>query len=405
MGGIFRTATCTIVAAVGEDPAYGLPGLSRARVQQPHAKVGSITFVSSMLPYEKIISQTRWAERGWTYQEELLSRRTIAFTDHQVYWKCRSITCCEAIYGGKPEVVQDLTSHLPKTQQIGSLAKKKFDPMYRLIVPYTRRKLTCETDILNAVVALLSELQKVEPKIYHLWGVPIHPLALSRFSMAEGDFKPEAGLIEGLCWRLAKPGKRREGFPSWSWAGWKGELEMPNTNVRCCDSETRIWVELACGKSISWTTYFDEHLRQTSFNQVPRVLHIGGRVVVLQLEDDPSPISRRINFASSGLRIKDYAIANEDGEQNGPTPGGNGPIYYSVELCKVAPEGSDFRERLRSRPVDGIILGSLGEQSGLSCLPSVLLLDRHSDGSVERIGSAYCRVIQPSYRWEWIRFI
>ena len=33
-----------------------------------------------------------------------------------------------------------------------------------------------------------------------------------------------ASFARGLCWWLKEPGRRREGFPSWSWSGWKGEL-------------------------------------------------------------------------------------------------------------------------------------------------------------------------------------
>lgn len=85
MGEIFRSAACTTVAAAGDDPTYGLPGTSRPRIQQPQAKIDNCEFVSTMLPEHMIIPQTSWSGRGWTFQEERLSRRLIIFTDHQVY--------------------------------------------------------------------------------------------------------------------------------------------------------------------------------------------------------------------------------------------------------------------------------------------------------------------------------
>jgi hypothetical protein len=30
-----------------------------------------------------------WNQRGWTFQERLLSKRCIMFTDHQVYFQCK----------------------------------------------------------------------------------------------------------------------------------------------------------------------------------------------------------------------------------------------------------------------------------------------------------------------------
>src|ERR1700677_1024332 len=36
-------------------------------------------------------------KRGWTYQEAILSRRCLIFTDQQVYFVCRLTTSCEAV--------------------------------------------------------------------------------------------------------------------------------------------------------------------------------------------------------------------------------------------------------------------------------------------------------------------
>jgi hypothetical protein len=44
------------------------------------------------------IQSSAWITRGWTYQEAVLSRRCLFFTDEQVYFVCKQMTCCEAIH-------------------------------------------------------------------------------------------------------------------------------------------------------------------------------------------------------------------------------------------------------------------------------------------------------------------
>jgi hypothetical protein len=69
--------------------------------------------------------------------------------------------------------------------------------------------------------------------VHNVMGVPLeYDLDLLNWKQQEAmrqqyiknPWKLHASFARGLCWRLKKPGQRREGFPSWSWAGWKGEL-------------------------------------------------------------------------------------------------------------------------------------------------------------------------------------
>jgi len=73
--------------------------------------------------------------------------------------------------------------------------------IYSMINAYVRRKLIYDSDILNAIVGILTNFNLAKPKIYHLWGVPI--------LHAERDqpTASEAGLKWGLCWNLIEPGQ------------------------------------------------------------------------------------------------------------------------------------------------------------------------------------------------------
>jgi hypothetical protein len=46
-------------------------------------------FPSNSTPSEWDLDRTHLASRAWVYQERILSRRNLHFTEHQLFWKCR----------------------------------------------------------------------------------------------------------------------------------------------------------------------------------------------------------------------------------------------------------------------------------------------------------------------------
>src|ERR1700760_1263800 len=86
---IYEHAEMTIVAAGGEDPSYGLPGVS-TRLRPPAATSVVSGLELRALPHNPVdlVRHSKWNTRGWTYQEGLLSRRRVIFTDSEVYFDC-----------------------------------------------------------------------------------------------------------------------------------------------------------------------------------------------------------------------------------------------------------------------------------------------------------------------------
>jgi len=69
--------------------------------------------------------------------------------------------------------------------------------------------------------------------IRHLWGIPVdrHAYSLYGYEVLEApnelNQKPDhliSSFTMGLLWTLERPSKRREQFPSRSWAGWAEQL-------------------------------------------------------------------------------------------------------------------------------------------------------------------------------------
>ncbi|TEA14095.1 hypothetical protein C8034_v003502 [Colletotrichum sidae] len=99
MDSIYESAQLTIVAAAGTDPDYGLPGISRRRSIQQTAKMGRCTIISTMRHPSLEISFTKWSPRAWKCQEAVVSRRRLVFTDSQVYFECKTMSCHESLSG------------------------------------------------------------------------------------------------------------------------------------------------------------------------------------------------------------------------------------------------------------------------------------------------------------------
>jgi hypothetical protein len=93
---IDRGAELTIIAAAGSNPHYGLLGISRPRKPQAILSISSHTFVAVEDPSYEIQNST-WDRRAWTFQEALLSRRRLVFTDSQFYFQCLRMHCTEGI--------------------------------------------------------------------------------------------------------------------------------------------------------------------------------------------------------------------------------------------------------------------------------------------------------------------
>jgi len=105
MDSVYETAEITIIAASGIDEDFGLPGVSiQRRKTQPIANLGNITVASTMQDPHTSIRNSRWATRGWTYQEAVLSRRRLVFTSEQIYFECNAMNCWE----GQGPILDDM---------------------------------------------------------------------------------------------------------------------------------------------------------------------------------------------------------------------------------------------------------------------------------------------------------
>jgi hypothetical protein len=248
MDKIYGGAELTIVAAAGSHNNYGLPGVSTNRqadqLQEsgPVVDLGNIQIVRIDESPQRIIQSGTWSTRAWTYQEAILSQRLLYFTEREIYFECHSMQTREAIRGDLPLLhckQGKLYAQLNSGLFLGRIscpssyikAPHKFlMRCYELLRQYTARDMSCEGDSLRAAAGVMRYLEGGKVPVYQLAGVPF-------LFRAESVEEAHRSFLVSLLWvhRKTFPPReksplphptRRYHLPSWSWAGWKGEINF-----------------------------------------------------------------------------------------------------------------------------------------------------------------------------------
>ncbi|ORY04132.1 hypothetical protein BCR34DRAFT_591333 [Clohesyomyces aquaticus] len=232
MGSIYRGAWATIVALSSPDPETGLPRVSSAfdGICQQSFSIGDYELRTVMKTLLQWIKESKWATRAWTYQEAVLSARCLYLTPDQVYFECNAMQCCEALDETRSPFHNDVSVHNGNvrcrcgdpdlatfhstgifrdtlSRGLSTVANNRLDKYEEVIKAYTKREMTYSSDALNACGAVLERLEKCDLGRGFHWGLPIDCLQQS------------------LLWTQPSGlGRPREGFPSWSWAGWTGSV-------------------------------------------------------------------------------------------------------------------------------------------------------------------------------------
>jgi hypothetical protein len=235
MGHIYANAVVTIVAATGADSNSGLAGVGGyahskrpAFRRQATRKVKSRNIITTLRSkVDSIVDKSRvWMNRGWTYQEGLLSRRCLVFSEDDVVFFCRNGYCRDSSNLGNRadgefckgiDFPQEHDCHkniVLRNKQPWSTVYREFDYMNN-VLELTQRHFTQESDVLNAFQGYLALIEKA--------------------SEMEFSFGlPKSEILNGLCWLSMIPMELSllPGFPSWSWAGWRKAPTMQRPGIR-----------------------------------------------------------------------------------------------------------------------------------------------------------------------------
>lgn len=311
MDSIYRRAELTIIAAAGDGPSYGLPGISRTRKRQPHYEMGNIELLATARHPHVAIQESTWFKRAWTFQEAVLSRRRLVFTDDQAYFECSAMNCHESLQSDLDKLHVKDKSKFREMLQAGLFGREegqkygRFDgtavkrPAHNfiryqgMVQQYTDKQLTYETDSFNAFVGIARNAEQFRPAIRQIWGVPVR--------RSPSDKVTTHAFVDGLAWNhLSTPStdtlipRRRTVFkcPSWSWCGWEGAAKYTNRSSFNSSEPLESFlhsaaVETSDGSVLSIAKYLDSTENEPQYGAGPTVVRLQGVALPPSaLEDD-----------------------------------------------------------------------------------------------------------------------
>jgi hypothetical protein len=275
MDRIYENSLLTIVACAGDDPTYGLPGMSRLRKTSPQIHISGLGCLQS-LPGAEQIHLSTWATRGWTYQEVLLAKRQLYFTDYNAFFGSARNLRREArgsevsLEGYLPVYERISQSSNRRIWESSEMIERKYSlsnlRIWDCIANYSNRRLSYQADVLDALLGILASYQR-QHGIRHLWGLPYSSPSAESPQSEIWTFR------DSLRWLNVHSGFRREDFPSWSWVGCNGNIshyvEKYQTAEDSAESKQeamKIEVELKSGKILTWSQYQHDYSRLQDYS-------------------------------------------------------------------------------------------------------------------------------------------
>lgn len=211
MNVVYGNAYFTICAADGDDAMAGLKALKNV----PETSKQNIVMYNKNLrlkciqPAEHYIRQSKWDTRGWTFQERLLSPRTLIFVGGRMFFQCRCTARSVDIMTENEDAGWSIEFSLSPSLMLRKLPHQPLLVYKEALQLYMKRELTFNKDILAAFTGIGNLVCQT------LGGSLVFGL-------------PSSHLDWALLWEFQSAASRRlkedlESFPSWSWCGWKND--------------------------------------------------------------------------------------------------------------------------------------------------------------------------------------
>lgn len=221
MSTIYGNALVTIKAAAS-DNCHG--GLISPRVLPNYTPAMLRCFAPGFIDMQHVIVQFLHVSterealetRAWTYQEDLLSPRTLTYGLKEMWWECNATMKSD---GGRQVIESHFVSGLPKplrTIRPTQYPKVQQDAMvairsnwFYILTEYVTRRITYPTDRLPALSGIAKVFQASLPEDKYLAGLW------------------ESQVPRNLLWHVSSPATdadKNNSAPSWSW-GSVGQLQ------------------------------------------------------------------------------------------------------------------------------------------------------------------------------------
>jgi hypothetical protein len=287
MDAVYRGATFTIIAAAGDGPDHGLPGINGTPRRQRYSHVVEPTGQEIVsIDVSREIQTSTWNTRGWTYQEMVLSRRRLVFTATQMYFQCNAVSHMETFSSNDTTCPDRISGTVPLHPYLTAFYYVRAAPtrthLYGQLMEYYDRWLSFDEDIIKAFLGIINafEMQQGNDHIRatHIYGLPVFYNQNSRqFYLLSADgarveiLTPKSTFLHSLMWAAIPMTKLicddladTALYPSWSFASVKvrSESDSPRSlfirhEVGRYDyqEDVKVWVKDAKGTSSDLDQY------------------------------------------------------------------------------------------------------------------------------------------------------
>lgn len=259
---IYGNSTLTICAADGMDATAGLKALDdNHKPRQKVVNYAEGVYLMLHRPAETSIQTTQWNKRAWTFQERLLSKRCLIFTEGKIFFQCRSTGMSEDVFSDRQGKGWSLDLIRAPLQMLSQLKVRAFWFYAHCVALYTMRDLYEPFDILAAFSGMC-KLMEETMRAPFVFGLPISHFDLALLWQPVG----KASLLE-MASVSEDPKYKDMRFPSWPWCGWKNEGAVYDSEmVSGCFADVRAW--------IFTHTWIDWHIRD-GYGTLRRLWDIG----------------------------------------------------------------------------------------------------------------------------------
>ncbi|KAJ4248729.1 hypothetical protein NW762_012567 [Fusarium torreyae] len=246
---IYGNSTLTICAADGMDATAGLLALDEDhKPRQTIVNYASGVWLMLHRPAETSIETTQWNKRAWTFQERLLSKRCLIFTEGRIFFQCRSTGMSEDVFSDRLGRGWSLDLVRAPLQMLSQLKTRAMWFYTHCVALYTVRELYEPFDILAAFSGMCKLIGQTIRAPF-VFGLPTSHFDLALLWQPVGK---SSRLTKA---RISDDPKYKDmRFPSWSWCGWdsQGAVYDPKM-IGGCFADVSNW--------ILTRTWIDWHIR------------------------------------------------------------------------------------------------------------------------------------------------
>jgi hypothetical protein len=165
-----------------------------------------------------------------TFQEGLLSKRLLVFTEHQMSFYCSISSWMEGLGNPDPNADHQANERGHPANLFGRLMVLtsptwNWSHYVKLLEMYSRRQITKEVDTLDAFLGVTNHIRRSRPDVQLLRGLPFFKISgeTSRVTLIDTIEKlVTAALSWHSCEDESNAPQRQSTIPSWTWAGWSG---------------------------------------------------------------------------------------------------------------------------------------------------------------------------------------